>query len=285
MKNKTFVLGIGAQKAGTTWLYDYLYKHPNTNMGFAKEYHIFDALYLQDSDIQEYYLQQRINQVINTQLVPKPTAIALLKFLGNTAIYFNYFSSLVRSETAKFITGDMTPSYAGLNLEAFQKIKQGLSNEGFTIKLIFLMRDPVERCISAARMELKKMGASLDEETEINHLHLNYRTKPYQFRTRYDLTIQTIEQVFDKDEIHYAFYETLFTQQSIEEVCRFLDMPYLPPDFRRHINVSRTGNRIPQQLKVKISAFYSPVYSYLASRFGEKKMRDLWENYIFFNQN
>jgi hypothetical protein len=134
-------------------------------------------------------------------------------------------------------------------------------------------------------MELKKIGGSLDEGTEISHLQLNYRTKPYQFRTRYDLTIQTIEQVFDEDEIHYAFYETLFTQQSIEELCRFLDMPYLPPDFRSHINVSRTVNRIPQELKVEISAFYKPVYAYLASRFGQEKMRNLWENFALVDQN
>jgi len=284
MKNKTFILGIGAQKAGTTWLYDYLRGHPNANMGFTKEYHIFDALYLQHSDFREHFLQQRINQLVNNQLSPKPTDIALLKFLGNTTFYFKYFSSLVPSNTNKFITGDITPSYSGLDQDAFQIIKQGLSNEGFTIKLIFLMRDPVERCISAARMQLKKSG-SLDEETEINQLQLNYRSEDYQFRTRYDLTIQTIEQVFDEDEIHYAFYETLFTKESIEEICRFLDVPYLPPDFRRHINVSRTRNRIPQHLKVEISAFYKPVYEFLASRYGEKKIKDLWTNYTFFNQN
>jgi hypothetical protein len=284
MKNKTFILGIGAQKAGTTWLYDYLRGHPNANMGFTKEYHIFDALYLQHSDFREHFLQQRINQLVNNQLSPKPTDIALLKFLGNTTFYFKYFSSLVPSNTNKFITGDITPSYSGLDQDAFQIIKQGLSNEGFTIKLIFLMRDPVERCISAARMQLKKSG-SLDEETEINQLQLNYRSEAYQFRTRYDLTIQTIEQVFDKDEIHYAFYERLFTQQSIEELCRFLDMPYQQPDFTRQINASTSQNRIPQQLKVEISLFYSNVYEFLASRYGEKKIKDLWTNYTFFNQN
>ena len=285
MKNKTFVLGIGAQKAGTTWLYNYLRGHPNANMGFAKEYHIFDALYLHHSDIREHFLQQRINQVINNQLEPTQTDIALLQFLGNTTYYFKYFSSLVSVNTEKFITGDFTPSYSGLNIEAFLKIKQGLKKQGFNIKLIFLMRDPVERCISAARMELKNNQGVLDEAAEINHLYLNYRSEAYQLRTRYDLTIQIIEQVFEKDEIHYAFYETLFTKKSIQELCCYLDMPYRQPDFSRWINASRTRNRIPQQLKVDISEFYSPVYAYLATRFGEKIIKGLWENYALADQD
>ena len=37
-KNRTFLLGVGAQKAGTTWLHSYAASSPNTNMGDMKEY-------------------------------------------------------------------------------------------------------------------------------------------------------------------------------------------------------------------------------------------------------
>ena len=40
---KVFILGVGCQKGGTTWLHKQLDKHPNVNMGFTKEYHVFDA--------------------------------------------------------------------------------------------------------------------------------------------------------------------------------------------------------------------------------------------------
>ena len=40
MKKGLFVLGIGAQKAGTTWLYEYLKAQNHSNMGFTKEYHV-----------------------------------------------------------------------------------------------------------------------------------------------------------------------------------------------------------------------------------------------------
>lgn len=41
-----FLLGVGTQKSGTSWLYTQLQKSPETNMGLLKEYHIWDALFI-----------------------------------------------------------------------------------------------------------------------------------------------------------------------------------------------------------------------------------------------
>jgi len=39
-----FVLGVGAQKAGTTWLQRYLAESPWCEPGFEREYTVFDCL-------------------------------------------------------------------------------------------------------------------------------------------------------------------------------------------------------------------------------------------------
>ena len=44
---KTFLLGVGAQKAGTSWLHDQLNRRRDADFGFLKEYHVFDALELE----------------------------------------------------------------------------------------------------------------------------------------------------------------------------------------------------------------------------------------------
>lgn len=44
MNTKTFVLGLGHQKCGTTWLYHYLSQSRRFKGGIKKEYHIWDAL-------------------------------------------------------------------------------------------------------------------------------------------------------------------------------------------------------------------------------------------------
>jgi hypothetical protein len=41
---KIFILGVGAQKGGTTWLHRQLNNNKNIDLGFRKEYHIFDAI-------------------------------------------------------------------------------------------------------------------------------------------------------------------------------------------------------------------------------------------------
>ena len=42
---KIFVLGVGCQKGGTTWLYKQLIKSEAVNFGYTKEYHVFDTIY------------------------------------------------------------------------------------------------------------------------------------------------------------------------------------------------------------------------------------------------
>jgi flagellin-specific chaperone FliS len=59
MKQQYFV-GIGAQKAGTTWLANYLDAHPQVAFSPIKELHFFDAVFLKyfkRSDYKETFLQ------------------------------------------------------------------------------------------------------------------------------------------------------------------------------------------------------------------------------------
>lgn len=48
MMKKTFLLGVGAQKSGTTWLYKYLSDNSNVSFGPLKEYHIWDGIYIKE---------------------------------------------------------------------------------------------------------------------------------------------------------------------------------------------------------------------------------------------
>ena len=52
----TFVLGLGFQKCGTSWLYRYLQQSEKFDGGELKEYHIWDAI---DIPILRYYTVNR----------------------------------------------------------------------------------------------------------------------------------------------------------------------------------------------------------------------------------
>ena len=47
-ENENFFVGIGAQKAATSWLVDYLKGHPQVGFSPIKELHYFDAEYCPD---------------------------------------------------------------------------------------------------------------------------------------------------------------------------------------------------------------------------------------------
>ena len=55
-----FVLGVGSQKAGTSWLHKQLDNNKNFNMGFTKEYHIWDAKFLPISSKFDYQNKKKL---------------------------------------------------------------------------------------------------------------------------------------------------------------------------------------------------------------------------------
>ncbi len=279
-EKKKFLLGVGAQKAGTTWLYEYLDGHPNTDMGFKKEYHIFDALfipecsgYLTDTVEQavQHLNQNTLRQADNKHIFKR------LSFLANTNNYFDYFEALTNKSQTTKLTGDITPVYSGLPVQALRLIKNKLRARELTPKVVFLMRDPVERCVSAARMTLRRAHPNPPTKAQEEELIANsYKSSDYEIRTRYDKTIQNLEAVFDASEIFYGFYETLFTETSIKDLCEFLEIPFFQPDFKHLTNVSKTDNEINTELLEAIYKHYKPVYDFVSQKFGESFVSSIW---------
>jgi hypothetical protein len=107
-------LGIGAQKAGTTWLYGMLKRHPDVGMPEQKELHFWDRETLDEDGIQAY----------------------LMRFAGLRG-------------TAR---GEITPSYAILPPERIALLHRHLPG----LRIIYILRDPIERAWSQARMDLGK---------------------------------------------------------------------------------------------------------------------------------
>ena len=49
-KIKTFILGIGAQKAGTSWLHQYINNDQRANLGQMKEYHYWNSIFVESEN-------------------------------------------------------------------------------------------------------------------------------------------------------------------------------------------------------------------------------------------
>lgn len=275
MDKPIFLLGVGAQKAGTTWLHDYLQLQPEVDMGFMKEYHIFDQGHVADTTPK---LDKRIDNYINSFL-GKDSLSMRHKFRRNHRHYFSYFQKLTDQTKQPYLTGDITPSYAGLPVKVLKKIKSGLEKSGFNVKVMFLMREPVARCISANRMYSKeRLLANPDvSELEAELLQKKYRQVRFEIRTRYDITIKNLEEVFLPEQIHYAFYEELFSDPVLSQICTFLELPFRSGNYNEVSNGSKVRGEIPLGLKSEIKQHYNETYEYVFEKFGKERIEKLWK--------
>jgi len=289
---KTFVLGVGAQKGGTTWLHRQLNNNANVDMGFKKEYHVFDAIektlgrQQKDGAIRNGFREKRIKQIINLRDKKKlginrgpkrgrtKYAALHLSFLDNINTYFDYFDYLYLKDPMVEIVGDITPNYALLSPASFKLIKEGLQKRGFDIKVFFLMRDPVEREWSLARMKFRNMAEKRKTNFDEFEYMLNNDTK----KSYYQKTIKNIEKVFATEQIYYGFYENLFTPESSKSIINFLGSELKNFDSSEVVNASPKTTSIPADVNYKLTQKFSRTYKFIEDRFGET-VKELWQGY------
>jgi hypothetical protein len=147
--------------------------------------------------------------------------------------------------------------------------------------VLLLMRDPVERCLSATRMWMRHSRIERTAESEAAKLAVFHQLPGYRLRTRYDLTIANLEAVFRPEQVFYGFYEELFDPASIRKLCEFLGLPYTQPDFDKRVNESRTDHVLPDALRAEVARAYAMVYRAVGERFGEARVAALWSNHRF----
>jgi hypothetical protein len=270
-----FLLGVGAQKAGTTWLHEYLASLPEVDLGFMKEYHVFDQNHVLDTTPGR---KKRFENYLDSFFGSDSLSIRH-KFRRNHKHYFSYFRKLVDSPDQVFITGDITPSYAALPVKVLRYIKSSLEKNGFRVRVVFLMRDPVARCISANRMysSPRLLDSPGDAALEAELLAKKYQQTRFQIRTRYDQTINNLEQVFTSDELYLGFYEELFSDKAIAEICSFLELPFRPGKYKQVVHGSLVKSELPETIKSEVRSYYSEVYDFVLKRFGQDRVKKLWK--------
>ena len=267
----TFLLGVGAQKAGTTWLHRYLSTAPAFARGAMKEYHVWDSVCAIDEDgaplLEGAHAEAR--EDLRLSLVAQPER------------YFEHFAALL-AEPGKTIAADITPAYSALPEETLRQIRGGFDACGIALKAVFLMRDPVERCWSAARMYRRKglTVAGFDPTmAEADFVRAYAGTPHAQRRGRYERTVANLESVLPADHLFFGFYETLFDSETIARLCAFLEIDPLADFERQEFNVSPKAGDLPRAVRSEIAYSYEDTLSFCADRFPET--RDLWRSFDF----
>lgn len=283
----TFLLGVGAPKAGTSWLHAKLARHPQCNMGFIKEYHVFDVLHVPDC----IGFRERTEKTLRDawrkpyRLLKPRNARFTMRMWKRNAIYkdperyFDYFASLLEKPGVR-LTGDITPAYAALPEEALVHIRDGFAKRGIDMRVVYLMRDPVERCWSAVRMHRQRPARSEADAVnqaaeEASHLESRYRSERFQLRGNYHETLARLHAVFRPEQLYIQLYEQLFSQEEAQKIAAFLGLDELGDEDLR-VNTTRKEVTLPSELREDIARFYAPAYEAAAAEFSPETILALW---------
>jgi len=206
---KIFILGLGSQKSGTTWVSNQLELCPSFQPGLTKEYHVLD----------KYHAQKRRNL---RDLGSKQLQLAAMRLSIET--YADHFNSLFHRLPSTTHVADITPSYSLCNVNILKEAKKQITERGFSIKVFFHMRDPAMRLWSQVKMmnKIHKMG--LNKNDEIDYFQRFSNSEAAKRRSDYPTIIRNINSIFNPEEVRIDFYENMFTQEFATSFSDFIEL-------------------------------------------------------------
>lgn len=269
-------LGIGAQKAGTTWLHDQLALHPQVALPARKEVHYFDMVHPPAAAPRSFGMTftqsaKRHVERLRTGVGNADTHLDRLDDLVDL-LALNYTGSegyreyLCRAaDDATRAIGEITPAYSILDDVGFAHVVDTLPD----VRVVFVMRDPLERYWSAVRMR------KIEDAERRQQVFQNSIGQPGVWRrSDYRTTIETVERHVPRDHVQYLFYEDLFNEDRLREVARFLGVAeQWDWDLSRQSNVS-PAHDMPDG-RDEVLDRLRPVYEFVHERFGDA-VPDQW---------
>ena len=269
MKNerRTFILGLGHQKCGTSWLHKYLCQSEAFARGYVKEYHVWDRVDLP--------LFANKLKSLNLHTILSPKRLRSYRMENSEKYYFSYFDDLMKM--TKVLTADITPSYSGLKAERLVRIKEKFSQRDIEVKAVILVREPLSRIKSAVRFNLdrKNYSEGIDlNETDFEKALLQYfKTDHCILRTQYENIIREASAVFAAENIYIGFYESMFEESEVRRISDFLQ---IKANFEfAKVRVNKTRNSVHETASDSmIKEFYVDTYNYFYQNFPDTKL--LW---------
>jgi hypothetical protein len=279
---KTFLLGVGCQKGGTTWLQAYLASAPECEPGFGLEYTIFDSLDLPEHTVVRSKIFERARaglEAVEAGTPTRPNDLLRLAMMADVRVYYDYFADLLRRPDVR-LTLDVTPNYALLPTGRLQEIRSEFTKRDARAAAVFVMRDPVERIWSQVRMH-KQRGARANPTPDHVLVERRFAKSTTELRTRYEATVQRLDDVFG-DDAHYVFYEQLFAEQELRRLSDFLGIAYRPADVSQRLNVSpKEAASLPDETVRLVANHFRSTYDFVADRFGVADLGSLWPSSRF----
>ena len=282
VSDSILLFGLGAQKAGTTWLQSQIERHPGTFFARPKELHYWDAvrapfleLYIHRTEARLHLpgpgagLRARLSHIWNPDARRLREAAARYRSIYHRQPYDHrpYLDYVGAGRSNVRLVGDITPSYALLGRETFAEMLDCHPN----VRFVFIMRDPVERLWSGIMQRYQGALPQAEFERAFREA-CQSPLHPDRLRSDYPRTLTELEAAVPPACIHYCFFETLFDKTNGAAVrqglAAFVGLPDARLDADERIH-SRAGKAEMSAAARELGRkMLHDVYDAIRSRFG-----------------
>jgi len=253
-------LCIGAQRSGSTWLYKMLREHSQIWLPPIKELHYFDQLRIQPYFCKRFrgHLLERWREnkkaLFSGEHVDLLWDLKLLRWPHTDQWYISLFPL-----KKDIMAGEITPAYSTLQSDVISTISQINPD----LKIIFLIRDPIERSWSHARRTLPRLHNKPVEKIPANKVIEWFHTPDHILRSDYAGTLERWLQYFPRDQIFLGFFEDICKkpQDLLCEIFSFLGIKSSVIYDKQFINqavLAGTHANLPSVYEFELAKLHEP---------------------------
>ncbi|MEL6536812.1 MAG: sulfotransferase [Bacteroidota bacterium] len=259
-----YLLAIGAAKAGTTWLWDNLKEHPDLWTLPYKSTQYFSG---KAHPVRKKKWRRHRSKILSN-LRP-----------GNLAWHYRYFASkpvddqwFVRQFSpakAHQTRIDISTSFAGLPLEKIEHVKTLIPNT----KVVYLLRNPIERMWSHAKLTLIVNGGRKYEDITVAEYLDYFGAEGMLLSTNYIENYERWSGVLGKENVFVGFFDQVGQDPFglLQDLCGFMDVPYQESYFattaKRNI-FKGVSHPMPEEVRAFLEEKYTPLIKDIQDRFG-----------------
>ncbi|SIO27927.1 Sulfotransferase family protein [Rhodovulum sp. ES.010] len=277
MTQATLLFGLGATKAGTSWLYRYLEAHPECHLRAIKELHYFDALeagrlHRARDEIDRARAALAARPVPADRVRAEARARRLKDMAdwsaalarGDEAAYLDYLGA---GRGERRLVADITPAYALLPAARLRLMAAMASD----VRFVYLLRDPVARLWSHVRMIAHRRAAPGEalgpRARRILARVLKGGEAHIAARGDYRAVLSRLWDAIDPSRLFLGFYEELFSQSAVDRLCGFLGVGPRAAALQVRVHAGPDLSMTAVQ-RAAAAAWLAPQYDFVAERLG-----------------